>query len=381
MRHFVTHMRLLAIPLFCALSSVGSAQTTDTLTLKYFESKYDSTSYRRTVRFDPKTQMYHVTDSYLSGQIAMRGDYLVIDPDVKEEFWNYHHTHIKHGDFKKWYDNGQLEWEGRFDSGLVQGLATSWYRNGQLNYTGEFVHGMQQGSFTYYDEKGGLRYRADFENGRTLRPAKVRYDYLTYLPKEYDAEDSTQWPAIIFLHGGSSRGNDLKRVKANGIPDRLERGKNIPFIVIVPQCPVDKRWETDEWFDTLYSEITTRYRIDTNRICLTGHSLGGSGTWYLAMQHPSTFAAIAPISGKTTHMQFLLDSACTLAGVPIRIFHGKNDEIVDVEETRRIASRLDVCKVSHSLSIIDGQTHWQTPWEVYGGDEIYNWFLGCRRNR
>jgi antitoxin component YwqK of YwqJK toxin-antitoxin module len=373
-------MRLLAISLFLALSSVGSAQTTDTLTIKYLESKYDSTFYRRTVQYDRKTQTYHVTDSFLSGQIALKGDYLVIDPTVKEEFWNYHHTHIKHGYFRKWYDNGQLEWEGLFDNGLMQGKVTSWYRTGQLHFTGEYRHGMQHGSFTYYDENGKLHYRADFENGSTIRPVTARYDYLTYLPKDYEVNSDMQWPVIIFLHGGTSRGNDLKRVKANGIPDKLERGMNIPFIVIAPQCPVDKRWETDDWFDVLYAEITARYRIDTNRIYLTGLSLGGSGTWYLAMKHPTTFAAIAPISGKTSHIQFISDGACKLAGLPIWIFHGKDDEVVDVKETYQIAKRLDQCNVNYSLSLFEGHKHWQTPWEVYGEDRIYSWFLGCKRH-
>jgi pimeloyl-ACP methyl ester carboxylesterase len=365
--------------LLLVLSSLGSAQTVDTLTVKYSESKYDSTFFKRIIRHDRKARIYHVTDAFLSGQIALQGDYLAIVPSVKEEFWNYHQTHIKHGYFRKWYDNGQLEWEGRFDSGLVQGKVTSWYRNGQLHFTGEYRHGMQHGSFAFYDENGALHYRADFENGSTLRPGTVRYDYLTYLPKGYDANVSTQWPTIIFLHGGSSRGSDLKKVKALGIPDRIERGKDLPFIVIAPQCPVDKRWETDEWFDILFSEITTRYRIDAKRIYLTGLSLGGSGTWYLAMKHPSSFAAIAPISGKTSHMQFISDSACTLAGVPIWIFHGNDDEVVDVQETYQIAKRLDQCNVNYTLTVLEGFKHWQTQWEVYGGEKIYSWFLKHRR--
>lgn len=373
-------MRLPVIFLIFVLPSVGNAQTTDTLTIKYSESKYDSSVYRRVVHYNPKTLTYHVTDRFLSGQIAMEGDYLTIDPIVKEEFWNYHQKHIKHGYFKKWYDNGQLEWEGRFDNGLIQGKVTSRYRNGQLHFTGAYSQGMQQGLFTYYYDNGSIHYRAEFDNGSTIRPVVARYDYLTYLPKDYEANVTTRWPTIIFLHGSLSRGNDLNRVKAHGIPDKLEKGMNIPFIVIAPQCPIDKRWETDDWFDVLYSEIVTRYRIDTNRVYLTGPSLGGSGTWYLAMKHPSTFAAIAPISGKTAHIQFISDSACTLATVPIWIFHGKDDGVVDVKETYQIAKRLDECNVSYSLSLFAGQKHMQTSWEVYGEDEIYNWFLKCKRH-
>lgn len=372
-------MRLSLVFLLLIGSSVGSGQTIDTLTVKNVESKYDSTFYKRIIQHDAKVHIYHVTDTYLSGQIALVGDYLVIDPAVKEEFWNYHQSHIKHGYFKKWYDNGQLEWEGRFDSGLIQGKVTSWYRNGQLHFTGEYSRGMQHGSSMYYKENGTLNYRAEFENGSTIRPQKARYDYLTYLPKDYEVNGSTQWPAIIFLHGGSSRGSDLKRVKANGIPDRIERGKELPFIVIAPQCPVDKRWETDDWFDTFYSEIMTQFRIDTNRIYLTGLSLGGSGTWYLAMKHPSTFAAIAPISGKTLHNLFITDSACKLAGVPIWIFHGDRDDVVDVKETHHIAERLDQCNVHYSLTVFQGYKHWQPQWEVYGEDKIYSWFLSHRK--
>jgi hypothetical protein len=251
MRHEVTQMRLIAVLLFLEMSSVGNAQNVDTLTIKYSESRFDSTLYKRNVRFDPKAHIYHVTDTYLSGQIALKGDYLSIDPAVKEEFWNYHHTHIKHGYFRKWYNNGQLEWEGRFDNGLTQGRVTAWYRNGRLHFTGNYSHGMQHGSFSYYDEYGKLHYQAEFEKGEILRPVRARYDYLTYLPKDYEESVATRWPTIIFLHGGSSRGNDLNRVKANGIPDRIERGKELPFIVIAPQCPLDKRWETDDWFDIL----------------------------------------------------------------------------------------------------------------------------------
>jgi poly(3-hydroxybutyrate) depolymerase len=381
MCHQVPRMRLLSILPFFLLPLVGGAQTIDTLTIKYSESKYDSTFYKRIVQYDPKAHCYHVTDTYLSGQLALKGDYASIDPTVKEEFWNYHQTHIKHGYFKKWYDNGQLEWEGRFYNGLIHGKATSWHRNGQLHFTGVYRHGMQQGSFTYYDENGKLRYRAAFENGLTIGQTITRYDYLTYLPESYDSDVTTKWPTIIFLHGGSSRGNDLKRVKANGIPDRIERGKTLPFIVIAPQCSLDKRWETDDWFGILYDEITARYRIDTSRIYLTGSSLGGSGTWYLAMKYPATFAAIAPISGKTSHLQYIMDSACTLAGLPIWIFHGTGDEIVDINETYQIAEKFDQCNVNYTLSTFEGYNHWQTQWEVYGEDKIYRWFLECQRHQ
>jgi pimeloyl-ACP methyl ester carboxylesterase len=372
-------MKLFTTFLCLVLSSRVFAQTTDTLTIVFSESKGDSTTYRRFIQYDSSSHLFHVTDTYLSGQVAMEGDYLSIAPNVKEEFWNYHHTHIKHGFFRKWFDNGRLEWEGQFANGVIEGRVSSWYQNGQRHFTGQYDHGMQYGLFTYWNEDGTLNYRADFESGVTIQPRKARYDYLTYLPKGYDTDLDTRWPTIIFLHGGSSRGSDLTKVKANGIPDQLERGKSIPFIVIAPQCPVDKRWETDDWFDTLFAEITSRYQVDTNRVYLTGLSLGASGTWYLAITHPSTFAAIAPIRGKSSYMQLMVDSVRNLAGIPIWIFHGLADEIVDVNESLQMAKRLEHCGVKYRLSVFDGHKHWQTPWEVYGSDEVYSWFLQWKK--
>ena len=62
-------------------------------------------------------------------------------------------------------------------------------------------------------------------------------------------------------------------VQGTGVPVRQARP---------PQCPQHLRWSTDDWFENFHKEVTARYRLDTNRICLTGPSLGGSGTWYLA---------------------------------------------------------------------------------------------------
>jgi predicted peptidase len=99
------------------------------------------------------------------------------------------------------------------------------------------------------------------------------------------------------------------------------------------------------------------------------------------MKYPSTFAAIAPISGKTLDLQFISDNVSKLAGIPIWIFHGTADEIVDVSETYQIVKLLDQCDIKYSLSIFEGYKHWQPAWEVYGGDEIYKWFLQFKRQK
>ncbi|HWQ54093.1 MAG TPA: alpha/beta fold hydrolase [Bryobacteraceae bacterium] len=47
---------------------------------------------------------------------------------------------------------------------------------------------------------------------------------------------------------------------------------------------------------SVLADVRRRYRVDPDRIYLTGHSMGGTGSAYLAMRHPDVFAAAAPLA-------------------------------------------------------------------------------------
>ena len=122
----------------------------------------------------------------------------------------------------------------------------------------------------------------------------VRIDYLLYLPSDYEKNES--WPLLLFLHGSGERGDDLEKVKKHGPPKLIEAGKQFPFVVVSPQCPKDRRWEPIELV-ALLDDLITRYKIDQDRIYVTGLSMGGFGTWRLAAYAPEKIAAIAPVCG------------------------------------------------------------------------------------
>ena len=126
------------------------------------------------------------------------------------------------------------------------------------------------------------------------RTIKVSLKYLLYLPKEYEKKSS--WPLMLFLHGSGERGNDLDLVKQNGPPKLIAAGKEFPFIVVSPQCPDGQWWEPLE-LATLLDEIVQKYKVDRDRIYLTGLSMGGYGTWSLALYQPHRFAALAVHGG------------------------------------------------------------------------------------
>jgi predicted peptidase len=126
---------------------------------------------------------------------------------------------------------------------------------------------------------------------------EARYDYLTYVPETY-LSSRAMYPLVIYLHGGSQRGHDLEKLKVYGLPAEVAKGRHFPFIIAAPQCPEGKFWSSENWLDTLYAELTTRYRIDPKRVYLTGISMGGYGTWQTAVGRFYTYTTSYRLPGR-----------------------------------------------------------------------------------
>jgi hypothetical protein len=363
----------LIFSLFICLGAI-KAQEVDTFYLKYGVSKYDTIIYKRIIELDKDTKIYHVRDYFENGQIQMDAFYSAFDKNIKEGSQCNYSSNTKEGLYKIWFDNGQLEYSATYKKGLINGLSTFWYKNGIKESEEHWLQGQLNGKVKYWTEQGELQFDLSFDHGLNQNPKDVQYRYLSYTPKEYDTDTLKRWPLIIYLHGGSRRGNDLIKLYADGIPDQLYRGREFPFIIIAPQCPEHIRWSTDNWFENLYKEVNDKYRIDTNRVYLTGFSLGGAGTWYIAAKYPDKFAAIAPMSGFTSHMDYIDNNIDKLIDMSIWAFHGKIDNVVPFEETERIIKKLDGKNKDLRFSVEPEVGHWIN-WLVYPNQELYDWFL------
>jgi predicted peptidase len=76
--------------------------------------------------------------------------------------------------------------------------------------------------------------------------------------------------------------------------------------------------------------LLAAHPIDPDRIYLLGASMGGYGVWDWIVRDPGRFAAVIAVCGGMPEGQ-----AGTLRDLPLWIFHGENDGIVPVEESRR----------------------------------------------
>src|ERR1700675_2931392 len=64
---------------------------------------------------------------------------------------------------------------------------------------------------------------------------KLDIQYFVFLPKDYE-KSTEKWPLILYLHGGSARGDDISRMKKMGLTEKVEADPNFPFIVVSPLC-------------------------------------------------------------------------------------------------------------------------------------------------
>ena len=364
----------LILSLFIFLGAI-KAQEVDTFYLDYPISKNDTIIYERIIQFDKNDSLYHVRDFYPNGQIQMEGIYSSFDKSIKEKsLWCNYRTNTKEGEFKIWYKNGQIESKTNFLNGLRHGLHEYWYSNGQRESIQNYINGQEHGNVTYWDISGTIENELTFKHGLNQNPKDTNYHYISYTPKEYNDDTIKKWPLIIYLHGGSSRGADTIKLYCCGIPDQIWRGREFPFIIVAPQCPIHQRWSTDNWFENFYEEITTKYRVDTNKVYLTGVSLGGAGTWYLAIKYPEKIAAIAPMSGFTRHIDYIMKNTDKLIDIPIWAFHGKIDKIAQFEDTEWMINRLEGKNKDLKFTAEPDVGHW-IDWLVYPKQKLYDWFL------
>jgi predicted peptidase len=197
---------------------------------------------------------------------------------------------------------------------------------------------------------------------------QIEMNYLISIPANYDTEKDKLFPLMIFLHGAGERGNDINLVKKNGPPSFIDSKPDFPLILVSPQCPIGMFWSVDN-LQALYTELIKTYRVDVNRVYLTGLSMGGFGTWAWASAYPKQFAAIAPICGGGEPL-----FADELIDLPIWAFHGDSDPIVPVKRTIEMVDAVNNKGGKALITIYKGVGH--DSWtETYNNQELYDWFL------
>jgi predicted peptidase len=204
---------------------------------------------------------------------------------------------------------------------------------------------------------------------RTTRT--VQMGYLLFLPKGCKAGHAGEkrWPLMLFLHGAGERGDNLAMVRKHGPPKRVETDPNFPFLLVSPQCP-RSAWWSPEPLMPLLDHLVATYPVDTDRIYVTGLSMGGFGTWALAIRQPKRFAAIVPICGGGDPSK-----AAAIKDVPTWVFHGGKDRVVPPNRSRQMVEAMKQAGAKDvKLTVYPDAGH--DSWtKTYNNPELYTWLL------
>jgi predicted peptidase len=201
--------------------------------------------------------------------------------------------------------------------------------------------------------------------------------YLLFKPKESTAE--TNYPLVLSLHGGGPRHKfeHLLEPYAPGFAYGLGRlvsddtQTNHPCFVVAPWSN-ERGWDDENLRLVLgiIASLQKQFRIDTNRIYVTGQSMGGWGTWSLITKRPDLFAAAVPIcgGGEPADAPYAKD-------IPIWAFHGSADGVVPVGYTRNMIAALQRMKAQPTYWEYKDGTHADTAERAYCEPELIEWMF------
>ena len=227
---------------------------------------------------------------------------------------------------------------------------------------------------------------------RTLELRGVSYRFEVYVPEEWRRDDHKLWPIILFLHGRGERGSEGMWQTQIGLPAAIrDHPDRWPFIVVMPQCAIDRYWTDREMLAVAMSALdreTDEFHGDPARTYLSGLSLGGYGSWELAREYRARWAAIAIAAGGIfwSYAPERWQQASTLSNdyaravgrTPIWLFHGADDKIVAPRQDELLYSALKASGGHVRLWVYQGLKHdcWT---RAYNEPELPRWLLSHHR--
>lgn len=232
---------------------------------------------------------------------------------------------------------------------------------------------------------------------RSVSFGEKTYRYRVWLPPHYTKLH--HWPVVLYLHGSAERGDDNLRQVTSGLGPAVERfGQRYKAIVVFPQCHDGEEWYGDEEAQALaaLNAAINEFHGDPRRVYLTGISMGGSGAWFMA-RHRRKWAAVVPICGEIVRQPNdpypsdpppdiarivgAQDPYATLAEAigktPVWAFHGADDPVVPVQQSRDMVAALQKAGGNVRYSELPGVGH--ESWDrAYANPMLVEWMLAQR---
>ena len=200
------------------------------------------------------------------------------------------------------------------------------------------------------------------------------YQYSIYVPKDYDPR--TSYPLVFFLHGGGKGRTHPNQAKWNMVAQRLKDNKrttdagysrHVPdyrgYILVSPVKPI-ARWNAVK-FARLYKHVKSKVSIDEKRVCVTGFSMGGQGTWRVACGNDGSYhiAAMMPLGawGCNEVRRGTTRETCRTTKTAVWILHCPLDHVSKIAEQLTLFQNHLDCGGYGRFTMIPGKGHISRP--------------------
>jgi len=221
--------------------------------------------------------------------------------------------------------------------------------------------------------------------------------YRILFPENFNPAE--KYPIVFFLHGSGERGNDNAKQLVNGGKLFLKENirKNFKAIVVFPQCPENDYWsnvniaisdqgkrkfnfveggkptKAMQALIGMVNDFLKKPYINKEQVYVGGLSMGGMGTFELLRRKQNTFAAAISICGGDN-----TNNIKKYQQVPLWIFHGAKDNIVDPVFSIAIAERLKTVgnEVKFSLYPNDSHNSWDS---AFAEPELIPWLFSHKK--
>ncbi|KAL8850369.1 MAG: hypothetical protein Q9221_004689 [Calogaya cf. arnoldii] len=253
--------------------------------------------------------------------------------------------------------------------------------------------------------------------------APFGYEHYISMHPTYNTSPDKSWPLILFLHGAgeSQRGkNESYASIRHGVPkiilcyDKYKAGMSTPsiniplaprlqgrnpnkgksgdgdlsstpvdadvcrlvaeeFITVTPSLNMGYGWN-HSILTALLDHIVQSYRVDIDRIHVTGFSMGGYGTWDLALSTPNRFATLMPICGGGDAIR-----AVNIKDVAQWVHHGERDDIIPISASKSMVKALNDANAKEVKFSRYSEAAHDSWTKAYSDIEVWRWMLGHHR--
>jgi dienelactone hydrolase len=219
----------------------------------------------------------------------------------------------------------------------------------------------------------------------------IHQHYGVHVPAAYDPSRATTMTMWLHWRGGAAH-------SAATVAPRILRDQGEAFdgIVLAPRGRGSSTWYLGKGhvdINEVWADALERFNIDQDRVYVSGHSMGGWGSYLLSILYPDRFAAAFPVAGpvtqgawtgldfdgcddlsyeeytpcyiatnesdpRTQHTRRLLGN---LRNVPVAIFQGGADELVPTTGVTRQVERLVELGYRHRYYVFPSYEHYSHP--------------------